>query len=172
MGTEAHSQPELQQAEKYYHMCLDRDPKHEQVACYRGLARLLAEQGRKDDAMRLVEGWADFRPDLADAKIELARLHEEYGDRNAAKEYLAEALALNPRDARALTALGKIREDLGETDAALRNYQRSLASNHAQPQVAARVAALRAAAPASRSPLGIEASSATQLAERPSRVLR
>ena len=107
------------------------------------LAVLLAEQGRKDEAFRLIEGWVQRQPASADAKIELARLNDEFGDRQAAKEHLIEALAVQPDNPRALTALGKIREDAGDTAQALTNYQRSLWSDNRQSQVAARLAALQ-----------------------------
>ena len=133
---------DLAQAESYYNLCLDRNPGH--ADCYRGLAVLLAEQGRHDEAFRLIEGWVQRQPCSADAKIELARLNEEYGNRQVAKEYLIEALAVEPDNPLALTALGKIREDAGDTAQALANYQRSLSQDNRQPQVAARVSALQA----------------------------
>jgi tetratricopeptide (TPR) repeat protein len=132
---------DLDQAETYYNLCLDRQADH--TDCYRGLAVLLAEQGRNEEAMRLIEGWVQRRPSSADAKIELARLNEEYGNRQVAKEHLIEALAAEPGNARALTALGKIREDAGDKTQALANYQRSLSSDNRQPEVAARVTALQ-----------------------------
>jgi len=141
MGRTEHCASDLKQAENYYNQCLDRDPNH--TECYRGLAVLLAEQGRKDEAFRLLEGWTQRQPCLADAKIELARLHDEHGNRRAAQEQLLEALAVQPDNARALTALGKIREDAGDKAQALANYQRSLCQDNRQPQVAARVAALQ-----------------------------
>jgi len=142
MGKIEHRQSDLDQAEIYYNRCLDLDDNH--AECYRGLAVLLAEQGRNDEAFRLIEGWVQRQPTSANAKIELARLNEEFGNRQAAKEYLIEALAQQPDNARALTALGKIREDAGETAQALANYQRSLEHDGRQTQVAARVAALQA----------------------------
>jgi len=142
---------DLDQAETYYNLCLDRNANH--TECYRGLAVLLAEQGRKDEAFRLVEGWAQRQPHTADAKIELARLHDEFGNRQAAKDHLIEALAIEPDNPRALTALGKIREDAGERDQALANYQRSLWHDNRQPQVATRVAALQGAGPTAASTL-------------------
>ena len=86
---------DLDQAESYYNLCLDRNPNH--TDCYRGLAVLLAEQGRNDDAFRLLEGWVQRQPNSADAKIELARMNEEFGNRQVAKERLIEALAAQPR---------------------------------------------------------------------------
>ena len=122
LGRLERRQSDLDQAECYYNQCLDRNPNH--ADCYRGLAVLLAEQGRKDDAFRLIEGWVQRQPERsADAKIELARLNEEFGNRQAAEEQLIEALAAEPDNPRALTALGKIREEAGDKAQALANYQ-------------------------------------------------
>jgi tetratricopeptide (TPR) repeat protein len=141
LGRLEHRQADLNQAECYYNQCLDRDPNH--TDCHRGLAVLLAEQGRKDDAFRLIEGWVQRQPTSADAKIELARLNEEFGNRQAAQEQLVEALAADPSNPRALAALGKIREDAGDKAQALANYQRSLDQDNRQPQVASRITALQ-----------------------------
>ncbi len=141
IGRVEHRKADLDQAETYYNLCLDRDGNH--TDCYRGLAVLLAEQGRNEEAFRLIEGWGQRQPNSADAKIELARLNEEFGNRQAAKEHLIEALAAQPDNPRALTALGKIREDAGEKTQALANYQRSLSYDSRQPHVAARLSALQ-----------------------------
>ncbi|MBN2476325.1 MAG: tetratricopeptide repeat protein [Pirellulales bacterium] len=131
----------LDQAENYYNQCLDKDENHRE--CYRGLAVLLAEQGRHEDAFRLVEGWCDRQPGSSEAKIELARLCEEYNYRAEAKEHLIAALKIDPDNARALAALGNIREQMGDHAQALNDYQRSLASDQFQPQLASRATALR-----------------------------
>ena len=165
LGLASRRQSDLDQSEKYYHMCLDKDENHRD--CYRGLAVLLAEQGRSEDAFRLVEGWVDARPDAADAKIELARLYDEFGDQATAKERLTEALAVDPNNARARAALGKIQEEMGAHAQALKNYQASLRLDHFQPQVAARVASLQS----SSSPPGVSITlpdSATRMAEKES----
>jgi len=136
----------LAQAEYYYNQCLDRDENHRQ--CYRGLAVLLVEQERSEEAFRLIEGWVDRNPAAADPKIELARLFEEFGDRQAAKEHLIEALSADPQNACALAALGKLREQMGEYELALNNYQQSLWHDRFQPEVATRVATLQSRLPA------------------------
>ncbi len=137
MGRQDHCESDLKQAEKFYNDCLDRNPNH--VECHRGLAVLLAEQGRKAESFRLLQGWVDRQPTSAEAKVELARLNEEFGNRQAAKDNLIAALESQPDNPRALTALGKIREEAGDTTQALANYQRSLARDSRQPQVASRV---------------------------------
>lgn len=162
----------LRQAENFYHMCLDTCQQRglNYPDCYRGLAVLLAEQGREEEAFRLLEGWVDREPGVADPKIELARLFEEFGDRAAAKEHLIEALAVEPDNARALTALGKIREEMGEPAQALADYERSLWHDRFQPQVASRIAALRSSI---TPPLSITApEGGTRLVDRPSGSLR
>jgi Tfp pilus assembly protein PilF len=130
---------------------------------------LLAEEGRNQEAFRLLEGWTDRSPAAADAKIELARLFQEYGDRTAAKEHLLEALQADADNPRALAALGKIREDTGESSQALVDYQRSLWYDRFQPQVASRIAALRSTTATS---LSGGADGATRLVDRPSASLR
>lgn len=134
---------DYQRAEAYYHQCLDQSH-FNHADCYRGLAVLLGERGRKDEALRLLEDWAQRNPRDATPQIELARLFQESGSRDAAKERLIEALAVDPNNARALAALGKLREESGEMRQALANYQRSLEINRNQPQVAARIASLQA----------------------------
>jgi tetratricopeptide (TPR) repeat protein len=141
LGRAEHRQGDLDQAEAYYNQCLDRQRNH--TDCYRGLAVLLAEGGRGQEAFRLVEGWVDREPSNPDARIELARLFDEFNQRPAAKEHLLEALAIAPDNPRALAALGKIREDMGERAQALAAYQRSLSRDNRQTEVAARVSALQ-----------------------------
>jgi tetratricopeptide (TPR) repeat protein len=135
---------DLERAETFYRQCLALDMNR--CDGHRGLAVLLAEKGRTDEAFRLLQAWADQQPWLADPKIELARLHEECGDRAAAKERLVEAVGVDPNNARQWAALGKIREETGEYAQAMSNYQRSLQLDAAQPEVAARVTALQALA--------------------------
>jgi Tfp pilus assembly protein PilF len=133
---------DLAKAEQLYHRCLDqKDGAH--ADCYRGLAVLLAEQGKRDQAIATLRSWADKAPTSAEPRIEIARFLEEAGDRQAAKQQLADALVLDSRNARALAALGRIREQEGDRDQALANYRQSLMANSAQPDVQSRIAALQ-----------------------------
>lgn len=143
LGKVTNRRGDLDQAEQYYHQCLDRNPNH--ADCHRGLAVLLVDEQRNEEAFRLLEGWASRNPTASPPRVELARLSQEFGDPNRAKEYLLQAVSANPYDARALAALGKLHEDLGDPAQALADYQRSLWHDSAQPAVAARVAALRGA---------------------------
>lgn len=143
LGNTSHLQQDWDQAESYYKQCTDHDPNHHDA--HRGLAVLLVEQGRKDEAFRKLEEWASRYPTSATPKVELARLSEEYGDHSRAKEYLYDALGSDPYDARALAALGRLHEQQGNTAQALADYQRSLTHNRFQPEVAARVASIKSA---------------------------
>jgi len=147
LGLAGNDEADLTRAEDMYNLCLDVAENHpsefEVRNCYRGLVVLLAQQGRHDEAFRLIEGWADKQPDDPEAKIELARLCEEFGNQAEAETHLVDALKAEPHNARALAALGKISEEKGQTQQALRNYQRSLLSNRFQDQVASRVSLLQ-----------------------------
>jgi tetratricopeptide (TPR) repeat protein len=107
---------------------------------------LLAEQGRRDEAQKLLQDWVGRNPTSATAKIELARYYDESNEPAAARDMLIEALAFEPDNARALAALGRLREQAGEREQAIANYSRSLAVNRAQPEVAQRLASLRSSA--------------------------
>jgi Tfp pilus assembly protein PilF len=141
VGKASNRRADLDQAENLYNQALDRDSQHRDS--YRGLAVLLAEENRSEEAFRLLEGWTAREPMSAEARIELARLLEEFGDPQAARTVLAEALQLDPRNQRAHVAMGRIWEQLGEPQKALVDYQRALAVNRFQPDVTARVAALQ-----------------------------
>ena len=159
-------QSDLDQAERTYHMCLDRAPEHRD--CYRGLAVLLVEENRTGEAFRLLEGWADRYPTSADARIELARMLGEFNDQKGAEAQLVRALNADPDNARAWAALGKIREEAGDRSQALTNYQRSLYLNRFQPDVSARVASLQALVGPTQAAVILPTESATQSASRDS----
>jgi tetratricopeptide (TPR) repeat protein len=168
MGMQTGNKQFLQQAEEYYRMCQDHDPDHTQ--CYRGLAVLLVQQGRSEEAFHLIETWSDRQPTLAEPKIELARLYQEFGDLTAAKTHLNEAVRVDPQNARALAALGNLHEQLGEQAAALQDYHQSLAHDPSQPDLASHVAALQSGfSPAFPSPAP---AGGTQLASPGSTLLR
>ncbi len=145
------NESDLMQAKSYYEHCLRFDADH--AACNRGLAVLLVEQDRSEEAFTLLENWSLRSPHLAAPKVELARLYEEFGETDTAKEKLVEALAAEPQNSRALAALGKIREQQGDLSQALADYQRALATDPNQTGVATRIAALQASGVQANLPL-------------------
>lgn len=136
---------DLQTAEQYYHLCLARNPDHE--PCRRGLAVLLVEENRRDEAIGQLRQWSARQPANPNPHIEIARLSEEQGDLAAAEKELTAALAVAPGNTRALVALGRLHEATGQSTAALADYSRALAANPNQPVVASRAAALAAVTP-------------------------
>jgi tetratricopeptide (TPR) repeat protein len=163
-GLERNDPALLEQAESYYHMCLDRDPEGAHRDCYRALAVLLVNTKKDpndDRAFVLLSRWAASKPLLADPKIELARLHEEHYQYDAAKEQLLEAIRVEPNNPRATAALGKVREQIArrlgaegrreeqqrELAQALADYRRSLQVDKQQPDVMGRVAVLQTTYP-------------------------
>jgi tetratricopeptide (TPR) repeat protein len=137
-----HHPEDLAQAESLYNQCLDRDKDHRD--CHRGLAVLLAENGRSAEAFSLLEGWVRGSPSLAAARIELARLNEEFGRLDVAQANLVEAVKLDPHNPQAFAALGRLREQSGNPQQALADYDRSLSLGF-QPEVAARAGIIRQA---------------------------
>lgn len=134
---------DLRAAEQYYQWSLARDPNHRNAN--RGLAVLLADQNRGDEAFRLLEAWAARNYRDPNPRIEIARLSEETGRADVAKEQLLAALTVDPANSRALAALGRLREQSGETALAAADYARSLQTNRFQPEVARRLASLQTA---------------------------
>lgn len=143
LGKMSGRREELDQAERLYNQCLDYNGNH--TSAYRALAVLLVEEGRSEEAFRLMEGWAMRSPMLADPKIELARMWQEFGDQENAKQQLLSALSLDPYNARGLAALGNLHEQTGDAAQALANYERSISNGQINPQLASRAASLRAA---------------------------
>jgi tetratricopeptide (TPR) repeat protein len=127
----------LSQAESLYNTCLLYNPNH--VDCHRGLAVLLTETGRTQQAFSLLTKWASDNPTSADARVELARLSEEIGDQRNAETYLTDALRLDMGNWRAHAALGRQRELQGRYAEAIQNYQRAQYYNPQQPQLASKI---------------------------------
>jgi Tfp pilus assembly protein PilF len=140
-GLAARDQNSLVQAESFYQQCLSLDPNH--VDCHRGLAVLLTETGRVNEAFTLVKNWTVRSPQNAEAQVELARLYEEYGDPRSAETALHSALASDLRNWRAHAALGRLREQSGDLGQALQNYQTAYSLNRFQPQLEQRIASLQ-----------------------------
>ena len=155
------------QAEGYYNQCLDHYEDHPE--CYRGLAVLLAQQDRQDQAFRLLEGWKQRSPQLVEPNIALAQLHGEAGNDKANEEHLLDAIAKDTTHPQARAALGQLHEDRGDHQQALTNYQIALQRNTAQPQLHAKVASLKGGT--TGSPL-LTAAPLTKVVTAPSNKLR
>ncbi|MCL2348157.1 MAG: tetratricopeptide repeat protein [Planctomycetaceae bacterium] len=128
------------QAEQYYRLCLTKDPNH--VNCHRGLAVLMIETGRIQEAFQMMRDWELSIPGSPEPKIELARLYQELGHPQEAVSYLTAAVASDPKNERAYNALAYSREQSGDLAQALANYQVSYQINPYQPEIAAKITQL------------------------------
>ena len=131
----------LAQAEQLYRKSISLNGQHNEA--HRGLAALLIETGREQNAFDLLDGWKQRMPNSAAPLIELARLYQEYGDNQHATDLLADAIKVDSNSVRALKALGRVRESQGQSLLALDNYMRVLQLDGSQTEVAQRVASLQ-----------------------------
>ncbi len=131
----------MQQADTLYRHALNLDPSHKDA--HRGLAVMLVESGRAQDATQMLQNWRLREPGSAEPIIELARLQKELGQRDQASQLLIDALNVDSSNARALKAMGQMREEDGQLQLALDNYIRSYQANNLQTDVAAKIAALQ-----------------------------
>lgn len=121
----------------YYNECLQRVPDH--TACRHALVVALVRNGRRPDAIRLVQGWMQSEPDNLDAMIEDAWLWRNEGNLPNAKLRLEQVLEKEPKHDRALIELAQVYEAINRPERALVLYERSLQRNPQQPEVASRV---------------------------------
>ncbi len=110
---------------------------------YHGLARLLNEEGRRQEALELISTWAAAQPQHPGAQIELAWIERQNGDTVGSEQSLYRALGIDPGNAIATAQLGQLYQETGQNQRASAMYQRSLRNNWMQPEVQSRLAALR-----------------------------
>jgi protein O-GlcNAc transferase len=128
-------------AERQYRDCLARDADHAEAR--HALAALLVRRGRRDEAVKMAEGWLRERPGLPGPYALDGYLCAEQGDLIRARARLQQALDRDPQDARALAEMGRLFERIDRADRALLLYERSLAVSPDQPEVRQRAEALR-----------------------------
>jgi Tfp pilus assembly protein PilF len=141
LANAAHQNGNLELAERSYQASLKLQPDY--GPCRHGLALLLLQQNRGDEARNLVESWLAEKPMLADAQAEYGWWLRQGGDLPAAQVRLQKALEIDPHNVRALTELGIIYEAYAYPDRAKSLYQRVLRKEPNQPEVIARLTALK-----------------------------
>jgi tetratricopeptide (TPR) repeat protein len=125
-----------------YQLCLSRSANH--ARCRHALALLLYRTGKAAEAERMIQEWLAAEPELSDALVEDGwRLRQE-GELQQAEGRFQQALHFDPHHVRALTELGILFEGLQLPERALVLYERALARDPRQPELIARVNALRA----------------------------
>ena len=127
-------------SEQYYRDALARDPNMGDA--YRAIAVLMTMQGRQEEALKTLQGWAVRDQKSAAPRLELARLCEEQNAPEAAMLYLEDVIKADPENARALAAIGRLREKAGEPNAAIHYYARA-AERSDSPELRNHIASLR-----------------------------
>lgn len=131
--------------EQYYYQALSLDPTHQ--PSYHNLALLMQQNGRDEEAGRLLQGWADTQPDSESANIELGWYRKNHGDFAGAEQALTQALQVNPKNHIAAAKLGELYDEQGRPAEALALYEQSMQRRWDQPQVQARIAGLKTSYP-------------------------
>ena len=103
-------------AERYYNECLSRDFNH--AECRHALASLLVREGRRDEAVRMVQAWLALEPKRAAAYAEDGWLWYQAGDLPRAQARLEQALELDRHDTRTLIELARVYEAMKRPDRA------------------------------------------------------
>jgi tetratricopeptide (TPR) repeat protein len=130
------------QAEQYYLTCLQIAPTHGDAR--QAQASLLYRTGRAQEANRAILDWLERQPNLADAyALDAWRLRQDKALPQA-QGRLQQALALEPNNRRALVEMGILYEMMAMPERALALYERSLMADPHQPEIADRVAQMRA----------------------------
>ncbi len=119
-------------AEQTYQECLRQAPNH--AACQHALTVLLVQEGRRAEAVRMVEAWLAREPRLAAAYAEDGWLWHQAGDWPRAQARLQQALELDPHDILALTQLAQVYEAMQRPERALVLYERVLAIDPRQAE--------------------------------------
>jgi len=132
---------DVARAERCYNDCLGRDPN--QADCRHALAALLVREGRRDQAVAMVQNWLAREPRRAAAYAEDGWLWYQAGDLPRAQGRLEQALELDPHDSRALVELARVYEAMKRPDRAAALYERVLERNPKQTEVTKRLKALQ-----------------------------
>ncbi len=104
----------------------------------------LVEQGKRQEAGKLVQDWLRRSPGLAGPYIEDGWLLALDGDLDSARARFHQALELDPRNARAMNELAEIYQRLNRPDRAWVLYERSLETDPDQPAIRQKIEQLRA----------------------------
>jgi Tfp pilus assembly protein PilF len=135
-------QGKAKNAEQYYAMCLQRDPKYADARL--ALIDLRYRAGRTGEANQMIRDWVTQEPNSADPYVADAwRLRQE---RNLpmAQGRVLEALGKDQNNRRALTELAILEEMQGKPDRAYELYERILRREPNQIEIRERLEKLKA----------------------------
>jgi thioredoxin-like negative regulator of GroEL len=128
-------------AEQAWQQALNINPGHQ--PSYHGLAQMMLENNRAQEASALLTSWSQSQPYSAEPYIEMAWLNREVGNSQGAAQNLQQALSVSPNHAKALASMGQFYQDTGQMVQAASMYQQSLRNDWYQPEVQSRLATLK-----------------------------
>lgn len=128
-------------AEQNYQQCLHASPNH--LECRYAYAGLLVRENRRPEAVRMVEGWLAKQPGSAGPYVVDGWLWRQAGDLPRAQSRLQQALAIDPNNVLALTELAQVYETMNRPDRSYVLLEHALEVQPNQPQVRARLTALK-----------------------------
>lgn len=99
------------------------------------LGRVLAAQGRVEDAAEVYAEALDFSPENAELLTAAGLLHLRAGEVGRAFEYLGAALARNPRDSKTILAAGSVMLDHDDVRPAMAKFRVAAAVDPDSPQL-------------------------------------
>ena len=141
LGKRTNNPQALSQAEQLYRQAITLNDMNEDA--HRGLACLMVDTNRKQEAFNELGAWQARHPTSVDPLLELARLNQEFGNSRQAADLLTDALLIDNQNVRALTAMGYVRASQGQYAQAIQNYNRVLQLDGNQTQVAQQISDLR-----------------------------
>jgi protein O-GlcNAc transferase len=131
MAWNYHRAGALPQAEQLYRQALQLRP--DSAEAHTGLANVLLEQGRFDEALARYREVLRLRPDSPDAHFNLGLALKRQGQLDDAVASYREALRLRPDFAEAWNNLGTVRAAQGDGDDARTCFERALQFNPSHP---------------------------------------
>ncbi len=120
-----HARGNLREAERLYRAQLKSDRQH--GGALQGLGIVLAQQGKLNDAVLLLQRALAGRPDAFEVHSNLGVALLALGRAEEAAGHFTKALALNPRHAEALNGLGLAKGQLGRHEEALVHLRKAVA---------------------------------------------
>jgi predicted TPR repeat methyltransferase len=118
---------QLAEAQELYRRVLEAAPNHPRALHYAGV--LAHQQGRRDEAVALVERSVALVPDQADWHSNLGIIFQSDGDLDRAIDAYRRAIALDPRHANAHSNLGVLLRAIGKPDEAEAAYRTAIRLN-------------------------------------------
>jgi len=118
---------QLVEAQELYRRVLETAPNYPRALHYAGV--LAHQQGRRDEALALIERSVVLEPDQADWHSNLGIIFQSNGQLEAAIDAYRRAIAMNPNHANAYSNLGVVLKAIGKPSEAEATYRTAIQLN-------------------------------------------